>query len=202
MPVPGISAVRVANMALSHTGSDNVIESLTEDSVEAKQCKLWYDFARQMTLRGHNWSFARKRQALSEHSQEPPDDWSNRYQYPADCLVMRQLVNPAGPDADNVPFSVQVDDTGEAMCILTNLEEAVGEYTFDLTKASLFSPHFILAMSYNLASLINPALTGDKDLTAGLLNLGQAMTINGGAADENQEEKRPPREGGSVRARQ
>ena len=77
-----LSKVRIANFALSKLGRKSNIESLTEDSAEAGEVNLWYDFCLDMALASYDWSFARKRVALATHSSTVPTEWAYAYQYP------------------------------------------------------------------------------------------------------------------------
>jgi len=45
-----ISSVQIGNLALGKVGTDTTIESLTENSSEAKTINLWFDLARQEVL--------------------------------------------------------------------------------------------------------------------------------------------------------
>ena len=91
-----ISSVKIANFALSKVGTDSTIETLTENSAEAKACNLWFETARKQALSAYDWPFARKRLALAVHGDDPPDEWAYRYQYPADCVKARFVENPVG----------------------------------------------------------------------------------------------------------
>ena len=64
--MPVIGEVTIARMALSHIGASS-IESLSEDSAEAKEANTWYAVSRQTALEAFNWNFARKRQLLAVH---------------------------------------------------------------------------------------------------------------------------------------
>ena len=50
--------VKIANMALSLLGADSSIESLDEETHNARMCKLWLEQARDGLLRAHPWKFA------------------------------------------------------------------------------------------------------------------------------------------------
>ena len=65
-----VSQVLIANMALSNIGTKSEIASLDENSVEAKQCKLWYDLSRKQALEAFDWGFARKRLTLALHADD------------------------------------------------------------------------------------------------------------------------------------
>ena len=198
-----ISIVKICNMALSHIGNTSPIESIDEDSAEAKQCKTWYDYSRIMTLEAFNWSFARKRITLSAHSEDPPDDWVYRYNYPdaSDSLVVRALANPAGPNDDAVPYEIEMSGSGEQKTILTDLEDAVAICTFDQEATPLFSSHFVMTLSYAVAANIAFALTGKKDIKADMLNVWQGMIAQAKAVDANETSERPPRDASWIRVR-
>jgi len=164
------SAVKIANLALSNVGTATTIESFTENSVEAKQLKLWYDFARKQTLEAFDWNFARKRLDLATHSDDAPsNEWVYRYQYPADALAIRRLENPNGKTDNAIPFEVENSESGEEKTILTDLAEARVVYTFDNTNPDMYSSVFINALSSLLAHYIGFVLTGKKAVVDGNL---------------------------------
>lgn len=198
-----LSAVKIANMALSNIGARSTIESLDEPSAEAKQCKLWYDFARVSTLEAYNWNFARKRQALAEHSEAAPTDvWTYRYIYPSDCIVARELENPLGYAADAVPFTVETDSTGVNKSILTNLEDARLIYTFDVELVSLFPALFVDAFSYALAARIAFSLTAKTSIKKDMMEAFREMVISAAASSGNEQIEQGPREAEWIRGRQ
>lgn len=197
-----ISSVRIANMALSNIGARSTIESFDEQSPEARECKLWYDWARRQTLESFDWNFASRRAALALHSEDAPKNvWTYRYQYPASCLVAREIVNPLGPRADAVPFEVENDATGEQKTILTDMEGAILRFTFDLTTPSLFSSYFVTTLSHLLGYYIAFPLTGKLDIKAGMLEVYNRLILTAPAFNANERVDRAPREAEWIRAR-
>lgn len=196
-----ISAVKICNMALAHIGARSSIESLDETSTEAKACKLWYDWARLQVLEGFNWNFARKRKVLAVLEEEPYDDWAVRYEYPSDCVKARLIFNPAGPDADPVPFEVTTTDDGQTSCILTDMEDAQLIYTFDMTNTARFSPKFVDALAWRLAACVAFTLTGKREIEQSALQyyhqFALPMAINSNAGDGRD---RTPRDSDWIRA--
>ncbi len=186
-----VSSVRIGNMALSHIGVSSTIESLTENIPEANQINLWYEFSREQALEMLDWTFARKRQTLALHNDDAPEDvWTFRYQYPADAIKIRSLVNPAGKLADASPFDIEMSDDGTEKTILTNIEDAVAVYTFNTQAVTLFPPMFIEALSFLLASHIAFPLTGSPEIKKemlqtyiALLRVAQAYNALEGQAD-------------------
>ena len=197
-----ISSVKIANMALSNIGARSSIESFSEQSAEANECNLWYDFARLQVLGAYDWNFASRRQALSLHSEAAPENvWTYRYQYPASCIAFREIVNPLGPYADAVPFETENDATGTAKTILTDMEDAVGRFTFDLESPNLFSPYFVMTLSYLLASYIAFPLTGKMDIKGANLQIYDRLIRLAPALNANEAVGRLPREAEWIRGR-
>lgn len=164
-----ISKVKIGNMALSKLGITNQIEDFGEDTAEADQVELWYDYSRLQTLEGYNWSFARKRRTLATASEDPPDDWAYRYAYPSDCVKLRLIWNPTGRTNDLVPFDTELNTAG-VKTILTDMEEAQAIYTKDVENVALFSPHFVEVLNTALAYHMAFALTGKYKVQEGLYN--------------------------------
>lgn len=162
-----ITDVVIANMALSKVGARSTIESLDDPVPTANQCKLWYDPSREQALKVFNWSFAKKRQALAASTVAPPAGlWGFRYLYPVDCIVARLVVNPLGRQADPIPYEIEtVKFAGaDVKTILTDHEEAVLKYTFDVMDTTLFTTYFTELLATLLASKIAFSLTGKLEI--------------------------------------
>ena len=196
-----INKVAICNMALSNLGNSSLIEAIDEGSPESNLANLWYDIARQGALAGFDWNFARKRLALAEHSEAPPDEWVYRYQYPADCVKFRLLENPLGPQEDPVPYAVEVESTKAVRTILTDLGEATGIYTFDCVTTGLFSPHFALTFSYSLAHYMAFAITGKMSVKKDMLQIYMSLVSAAATTDAQEGAPRAERQGSSVAAR-
>lgn len=196
-----ISKTRIANMALSHIGAKSTIEDLTDSDAEAQECSLWYDFSRLQTLEAFDWSFARRRLALTAHTEDPPDIWGYRYVYPANCVSFRMIQHPADEQADAVPFNIELDGTLLRKSILTDLDDAIGVWTTDLETVDLFSPLFVEMLSLALASHIVIPLTADIELKKEM-NVGFAsLKLAAPAANANEQVGRTPREAEAIRGR-
>jgi hypothetical protein len=203
-----VSEVSICNMALSKIGASSNIESLTESSAEAKECNLWYTFSRRQALASNNWSFARRRLTLATHGDDPPDGvWGYRYQYPSDCLQFRKIESPVSgtgawspeekrlvADADAIPFSIELDDNQDSKSILTNLDNAIGVYTMDLTEVTLFSEFFVTTLATAIAVNIAYALTKKSKLEDKMAQRFQQLVVAAQAVDGNEQMEPPPRE--------
>ncbi len=196
-----ISKVKIANMALSNIGTKSTIESFTENSPEAQQSSLHYDYARAVALQSFPWSFATKRVTLATHADATTNDYAFRYQYPADCFVAREIENPVGPESDPVPFSVEMSLDGSTKSILTDLDDAVLIYTFDQEIVDLFTPYFVRCLSFMLAHLMAYALTGKQSISADMWNQFRFLIGQASASDANEGQDLPKREAPWIEAR-
>jgi hypothetical protein len=102
--------IQIINKALSHIKKRN-INSLTEQTEEARKSNLFYDCARRSCLRLCNWQWARAQKALNllgdqETAIANPTDaskqdvipqWNYLYKYPADCVKLINVFNDITP---------------------------------------------------------------------------------------------------------
>lgn len=203
-----VSPTGIANMAVSHVGALATIENLiTGKSPEAVQCRVWYEYSRQLILSMADWHFARARiglalhgDVISETSTDPMAGvWGFRYQYPDDCLAARKIQNPNAPPDDASPFDVELSLNKQEKTILTDVEDAVLVYTFDQEATELFTPMFVLAHSHLLASLISWSLTGKRKVGTDQFALYQNVVVSAASTDANEGVLKKPREAEVVR---
>jgi hypothetical protein len=196
------TAVSIGNLALSHIGASSRITTLADSTAEAKQVNLWYDQCRQEALTAYNWSFARKRDALVAHSDDADEEeWFYRYTYPADCLVLRKIVNPYSKTDNAIPYTIENSDDDTERTILTNVDTATVIYTSDEDDPAKFSVAFVNALSFLIASRICYALTGKADLQDNMLKNYGAWMRMGAAYDANELVDDEPRDAEWIRER-
>ena len=180
-----VDKTNIANLALSHLREKGFIENIeTSNQSEAKNANLWYDPARRQVLVDFDLGFARKRQTLTAHANDPSDDWAFRYQYPASSIQARYIENPLGRGRPPVPFLLEQSDDG-TQSILTDAEDAVLVFTRDVTDTLFFTPHFVLGFSYLLAHYMAGALTGKKSIQDDTLAKYNLMINIAGANEAN-----------------
>lgn len=199
----GADEVTICNMAIGNCGVSETIESIDppEDSTASVQCSIWYHIARQQTLEVQDWDFARKRKALTAHGVAPPTNWAYRYKLPPDCIKPRYLENPAGLDADAVPFTTETVNDNE-LTLLCNLSVATLVYTFNSTVVSMFSPMFAVTHSYLLAHHIAFALTGNKQTKQQMLQGFQGWARSAAGSNAQVGVPLAPRDADTIRARE
>ncbi len=198
-----LTPVGLANLALIKIGSRNVIGSLSENSPEGRALSSWYKISLAQTLESFNWNFCRKRLLLEVHADDPPPDWGFRYKWDSSMLILRELYNPLGPNADAIPYTVEMSDDG-SKSILTNLEDATMIYTRDVTDDSfvtLYPPSFINAFTSALAANIAFTITGSQAIAQAKQQEFVYFVRNAAGMDGNQVIADKPREAEAIRGR-
>lgn len=177
------SEVGICNMALSKIRAGS-INSLTEASLQAQQCKLWYPFCRDFLLEDNPWGFATKIAPLAVLGSEDIHNWVYVYQYPSDCLYIERLIlNYERYDSDvttntgalrhrliedlytpdlgaQVRYEIFNVEEPNGKVIAANEPELLIEYRFRVTDPNRFTMAFIEALAAYLASKIAIAIVG------------------------------------------
>lgn len=181
-----VSKAQICNLALAHINqTQTTISNLDTDSgTTASQCRIHYDVARRFVLSDFTWSFATKRVALADIG-SPPPEWLYRYDYPSDCLKFMDIQRLTRTDLP-IEFSVEAEADGSGLSILTDTDDATGIYIFDVENTSLFSPSFVTALSWYLASELAPSLSGDIDLQQAALTVYRQTLMAAQAIDSRQ----------------
>lgn len=172
------SVIEICNLALSNIRAGS-INSLTEASLAAQQCKLKYPFIRDQVLRDAPWQFARKVEPLAQLSLDV-FNWAYAYQYPSDCLNIRKLIlnieniNQGTGDTvsryrrplesqlslDTYAVQYEVQNEGGNKIIVANDAELRAEYTLRVEDPNLYDSQFIMALSHLLAAELAIPLVG------------------------------------------
>ena len=177
--------VDICNLALAHLGDDATIASLNppEGSAQAEKAARFYPIARNTLLEMHTWNFASKRGnlALTTNSLE---QWDYAYVAPADMMNPVAVISPTAQNdyatrmsAGDTPGNLTANFAPtivagqykpqkfaiEGNLIYTNQENAMLRYQAFVTDPSLFSPLFVITLSWHLASMLaGPVIKGDQ----------------------------------------
>ncbi len=181
----------ICNIALSYLAK-NRITSLDDNTEEAKQCKIHYDHCRHMILRSYTWGFAKKVEELALLNETVPG-WKYAYGYPQKCVAVRLIFSEsraACKESQKAQFEKAIV-TDNTRAILTNVENAWCEFTYDATDADMFSEEFIEALARLLASSMAMQLTGDAQIQANQYQIYQVAVRAGMTAAANEREKKP-----------
>lgn len=164
------SALDICNLALAHLGDSANVSSIDppEGSAQAEHCARFYPVARDSLLEMHNWSFATRRVQLALLAEDIDTAWSYAYAAPNGMVKpIAVLLDGSTNDADAQPYITETLSTG-LVIIYTNAENAVLRYVARVTDTTKFTPLFVDALSWLLASyLAGPIIKGDSGVQAG-----------------------------------
>jgi hypothetical protein len=115
-------------------------------------------------------------------------------------VAPRRIINPAGSEEDDPPYKIFRSADG-TRSIVTDVDDAVLIYTRNETDITLFTPHFIVAFTYLMASFLAPALTRKTEKKANMTSMYLGSILVAGAQEGNQETDRTPRDAEHIRYR-
>jgi hypothetical protein len=151
-------------MALGHL-KKNAITALTDATENARKCLLFYEPTRDAVLRMRSWNFATRRVALVELANDEVAGWEYVYALPTLCILVRKVFTDTTTENPNPENFIQVySPTSAVNAIATNAESAYCEYTYKVVDPNLFDPLFVMALSYELAAVMAPVLTGSASM--------------------------------------
>jgi len=181
-----VSKAAICNMALAHIKQTKTTTANldTDTGNTADQCRIHYDVARRFALADHNWNFATKRVTLADVG-SPPATYTYRYDYPSDCLKVQEIQRLTKADVP-VPYLIEAVEDGSKLSILTDMATAIGVYTWDVENVALFSPSFVTALSWLLASDLAPALSGSEKIQESSLTVYRNYSAAAHAADSSE----------------
>jgi len=188
------TSVAICNMALRHAGVSTEIANLeTESSEAANACRRFYEISREAALRDFDWPFATRFVAMALVATNPSDEWAYAYRYPTDCLKFRRIESGVRLDTFQTIVKYRVASDAEGLLILTDKEDAVGEYTVKVENETLYHPDFTIALSYRLALEIVPSITAGDPFNLlqkiAALYQGSLVIAQANAGNEEQEEE-------------
>jgi len=176
-----ISEVEMCNLALSHVGLGELIQSLDDDTTPARQCKLLFTPTAIDLLIRYNWSFAERKQYLALLDGVSPVDYTYAYTYPSDCLRFREIYNSLSLKSPPIKYAIQLSADNKSRYIETNQATAIGVYTVDVSdKASSWSEFFTMAFIWGMAmKLVIPLTRNSKMIQAvsGLAEVNIAQMV-------------------------
>lgn len=200
------------NMALSEVASRANVVAVNEATKEATACNLHYDNVRKTLLRAAHWGFARKQLDLVELGNAAANTslypWAYMYEYPADCIKMRYLLWPPQTTSSQVipasesvgalwtpsrasPFLIATCDIGSptptpTKVILTNVQAAIGVYTWDCNDETLWDEGYNDAVIAGLCSKLCLPLTGNIKMKVTFEQLAMRIVNEARASDGNE----------------
>lgn len=150
------SSVEICNMALDYLGIDN-INSLEENTKQAKACARWYDTVRKTLLTNMNASFSIARANLAEKlDYVPVFGYKKAFSLPFDCLMVLSLGEPI----DDEYYQIEGDNF-YCQKEIGNIEI---RYIKDVKDVALYDSQFCELLALSLAIELCFPLTKDFNL--------------------------------------
>lgn len=141
-------------------GTAYTVGNLVKNGTDYYRCIIAHTASAAFVTDEANWSVS---------SQLYAGRWSLAYTYPSNCLAMNLVYNEGTINkSKGEPYVETYDSVNNAKVILTDCEDALGEYTFDLSDTTIWDSVFCAIFSLKLAEHMSPALTADDTITLNL----------------------------------
>lgn len=155
------SKVEVCNMALSRLGDKGTVENIDDPKKPAERdFNLWYDTARQASLKLMAPSFSRDRDIWPKLDYTPAFGYAYAYKYRNDCLRVLGIGNL---DVKQDDYSIEGD------MLLTNEHYPNGlpvRFVKDVIDVSKFTADFVRLFSFQLAYDVCMGVTNSTEKMA------------------------------------
>ena len=217
--------VSIYNMALAAVGVSRFVQGVDEGSNEANVLNVFWEAARDQCLEEFPWGFAMRYAELALISKKV-QGWLHCYKYPSDCLQTRLIMPTIPMTADptlfslgylssgipfdywslfrsykHIPFTVIEDETGGGLAIATSIETPTLVYTARIMTIPLWSPSFVNALSWLLASKIAAPLSASPEYATIAGQAYEAAILKAGANSLNEGKEKPQPESELILAR-
>jgi hypothetical protein len=196
-----LDQLTIYNQALAAIGVSRWVESLTENSNEARALSLFWNSSLDQTLQDFDWNFATRFLELTPIN-ITVNGWNFVYAYPSDCLKC-QFIMPTFSDTElnykicqkfkqeKIPFEI-VNIDSQTVVIVTNLESPTLVYTTRITNLLLWTPKAINALKYYLAAQVAAPLSAAIELAERVGAAYQAALIGAGVENNNERFEEQP----------
>ncbi|NCB43094.1 MAG: hypothetical protein EOM59_10805 [Clostridia bacterium] len=169
--------IDICNLALGHLGMRAITTTMLTANTDpsAIACNNFYDPARDDTLSEISWSFATVREALTVTT-DTVLGWDYIYTYPKNAMTVWCVFDESTVDEKyKQNFEVIYLPSSEKKVVCSDLSDAYSDYTYKVTDTTIYSPKFIMAMSYRLAAAMAHTLTGSVDVGLKLVELHNSV---------------------------
>ncbi len=198
---PVVTAVDISNTALDLIGHAKRITAIAppDGSAEAAVCAEHYTDCVNELLDSHDWNFATVKRALVAVDESDDPAWDYCYEMPAGLLRVISIIPEDATDnhytaTAAVPVDYEIHaDSDDVVRIYTDLEDAWIRFVKYVTNPGLFSPTFLEALQWKLASRIaGPIIKGtegaaERDRCTGQYMMAMAKATTRDARQQRRE---------------
>ncbi len=166
--------ITIWNMALGFIGTRTVAAE-DERTLEAIQCKLYWDNARRQALRDYSWNFAQRRAWLAEVPML--DGYASQYRFayalPEDMLqalrIYSESMGGTQYSVEGQDFALVHDGMQKKPVLLCHVPKALLAYTADIEDVQLFDDLFVHMLARKLAAMVAVSLLKNNATKVGEL---------------------------------
>ena len=199
------SSTEICNLALGHVGVSKSIANVeTENSTEANSCRRFYDLAVSFLQRDFPYAVHTVEAALGLVQEDPNTEYQYEYQYPSDCQKINFLLSGQRNDTRQSRPHYKLTSGTTGTLLWTDIQDACMDYQVIETDTGRFNADFVLTLSYKLAELIAPTVTGGDPFGLGGRSKANyeevKSTTMANSINEEQDEEHPEAE--FIRARE
>lgn len=185
------SEIVACNLALSHIGQSPIV-SLEDANESARALNRIFTISRDVALRAKNWKFAKVKIALVEIADQTIPGWIYVYGYPAKALCVRKVfIDIESPDPEKMEYDTMFIPALSRKVIVTNVENAYVEYTYQVENAELWDTSFIMALSFLLAAQVAKPLTANDDIAKLMLQIYGSLVSDAARINDGESYKKP-----------
>lgn len=187
--------VTVCNMALLSFGQER-IESIEEDdldSVEAELCSTYYLPAVRAVLEERAWLFATDYITLANKQPTPFTAAGGCHSFVAKFLMPNTVIRPLAFDDGSGTFTIRAERNGKYI-VSEDTDSLIVKCIQMIPDPNDWTPNFVFAVSYKLASVIAGPITHSaakvkEALELYAVALKDASSLDGMAGTTNQQVK-------------
>lgn len=173
------SKVTICNLALAKLGASSDLISITDNTVEAKLCNLWFNQVVDDVISEGYWSSTIRRTSLSLTTNTPAYGYSYEFQLPVDPFCLKVIeIN------EEVPGTYDYEIEGDKL--LANVSTISILYAARLTDTQGFGPFLTRAIISKLALETAYATTADAGLVNKLEEAYERDVMKGLSSDGQQ----------------
>jgi hypothetical protein len=191
-----VTEISICNQGLGWLGA-NLITSFDDISKESNLCEANYHQLRDAVLEIGEWSFAMKRAELPQlGDNELTLGYSYAYQLPSDCIrVVKVTPDNLYSDVDGMQWEL------EDRKILSDQGSCFIRYIARIEDPQRFSPGFVNALAYRIASELAIPITRSRALQEQMFSLYEKRADEGLGLDGMQGRSRRMRASWSHKSR-
>lgn len=189
--------VQICNLALARLGDDATVASIDppESSAQSNYCASFYPLALGSLLEMHDWGFATRTASLTQLVTPAPAPWQFAYSLPLGLIKVVEVLPTGGtiPGVADVPYAMESLATGQR-ALYTDMNDATIRYIVRATDAQQYSPLFIDALAWLLAShLAGPIIKGDAgaNMAKSCMSYFMMTLAQAKVSDSNQQRSKP-----------